>query len=117
MVSDDSAFQVEESPELSFRVLGDTSASGPVMAFFVSAVFWLFIGTVFGLIASLKFNFPDWLGSIPALTFGRVRPAHLNAVIYGWASMAIAGCYIWLTARLCRTEVGWPRLLYISVFL
>ncbi|MBI2487960.1 MAG: cbb3-type cytochrome c oxidase subunit I [Deltaproteobacteria bacterium] len=117
MNSDQETFNINESPELTSRVLTDASASGPVIAFFTSAVFWLLIGTVFGLIASIKFNFPDWLGSIPALTFGRVRPAHLNAVIYGWASMAIAGCYVWLTARLCRTEVGWPRLLYISVLL
>jgi cytochrome c oxidase cbb3-type subunit 1 len=115
--SDHSNTSTDESPELSFRVLSDASTSGPVIAFFISAVAWLLIGTVFGLIASLKFNFPDWLGSYPALTFGRVRPAHLNTVIYGWASMALAGCYIWLTARLCRTEIRWPRLLYISVII
>jgi cytochrome c oxidase cbb3-type subunit 1 len=107
----------EEAPELSFRVLSDDSAAGPVLAFFSSAVVWLLVGTVFGLTASLKFNFPDWLGSYPALTFGRVRPAHLNSVIYGWASLALAGCYIWLTARLCRTEVYWRKLLYISAIL
>jgi cytochrome c oxidase cbb3-type subunit 1 len=117
MGSDDSAIQIEESPELSFRVLSDISASGPVIVFFISAVLWLLIGTIFGLIASFKFNFPDWLGSSPALTFGRVRPAHLNAVIYGWSSLAIAGCYVWLTARLCRTEVAWPKLLYLSAVL
>lgn len=117
MNSDQGTFNINESPELPSRVLTDASASGPVIVFFVSAVFWLLIGTVFGLIASIKFNFPDWLGSIPALTFGRVRPAHLNAVIYGWASMSIAGCYVWLTARLCRTEVAWPKFLYISALL
>ncbi len=108
---------IAESPELSARVLSDISVSGPVLAFFTSAVAWLLIGTVFGLTASLKFNFPDWLGSFPALTFGRVRPAHLNAVIYGWASLASAGCAIWLTVRLCQVELHWRRLLYASVFL
>lgn len=110
-------FHAGESPELSSRVLSDTSASGPVLVFFASAVVWLLVGTVFGLIASIKFNLPDFLGSIPALTFGRVRPVHLNTVVYGWASMAIAGCYVWLNARLCRTEVHWRRLLYISALL
>ncbi len=117
MNPDQETFNINESPELSSRILADASVSGPVIAFFTSAVFWLLIGTVFGLIASIKFNFPDWLGATPALTFGRVRPAHLNAVIYGWASMSIAGCYIWLTARLCRTEVVWPKFLYISALL
>ena len=109
--------RIDESPELSFRVLSDASAAGSVLAFFTSAVVWLLVGTILGLIASLKFNFPDWLGSSPALTFGRVRPAHLNAVIYGWASLASAGCSIWLTVRLCHVEVHWRKLLYASVFL
>jgi len=117
MKSDHSIPGTEEAPELSYRILSDTSSSAPVIVFFTSAVVWLLVGTVFGLIASFKFNFPDWLGNIPALTFGRVRPAHLNSVIYGWASLGIAGLYVWLTARLCQTEVHWRRLLYISAIL
>ncbi len=107
----------EEAPELSYRILSDTSSSDPVIVFFTSAVVWLLVGTVFGLIASFKFNFPDWLGNTPVLTFGRVRPAHLNSVVYGWASLGIAGIYVWLTARLCQTEVHWRRLLYVSATL
>ena len=117
MSPDRNPFNIEESPELSSRVLSDISASGPVLAFFTSAVAWLLVGTVFGLIASLKFNLPDWLGSFPALTFGRVRPVHLNTIMYGWVSLASAGCSIWLTVRLCRVEVHWRNLLYPSVFL
>lgn len=92
----------------------DISAAGPVVLFLASGVFWLLVGTLFGLTASLKFNLPDWLGDIPALTFGRVRPAHLNTMVYGWASMAGAGMVVWLTARLCRMRVQWPSLLWIS---
>ena len=46
---------------------------------------------MFGLIASLKMHLPDWLVGEAVLTFGRVRPAHLNVVAYGWASMAGRG--------------------------
>jgi cytochrome c oxidase cbb3-type subunit 1 len=117
MSPDSDISKVEESPELSSRVTSDESVSAPVLVFFSSSILWLFVGTILGLTTALKFSFPDWLGSIPALTFGRIRPAHLNAVVYGWSSMAIAACYIWLTARLCNTEIHWRRLLYISAIL
>ncbi len=107
----------KQSPELSIRALSDSSVSKPVILFFTTSIIWLLLGTVFGVIASLKFNYPEFLGSVPELTFGRMRPAHLNAVIYGWASLALAGCYIWLTARLCRTEIRWRKLLYYSAIL
>lgn len=107
----------QTSPELSFRARSDNSVARPVILFFISGVVWLLIGTIFGVITSIKFHYPEFLGTIPELTFGRVRPVHLNTVIYGWSSLALAGCYVWLTARLCKTEVRWKRLLYISVVL
>lgn len=117
MVENQEDLKSKASPELSFRALSDSSVSRPVILFFISGVVWLLIGTIFGVIASIKFHYPQFLDSIPELTFGRVRPVHLNTVIYGWSSLALAGCYIWLTARLCKTEIRWKRLLYISVVL
>jgi len=54
---------------------------------------------------------PDFLAGIDFLTWGRIRPAHVNASIYGWASMAGMGTAIWLMARLCRTTLRHPLLL------
>ncbi|MEK7408581.1 MAG: cbb3-type cytochrome c oxidase subunit I [Acidobacteriota bacterium] len=90
---------------VSLRSHMDERAALPVLLFFTSAVFWLVAASVFGLASSIKFDLPDWLGSIPALTFGRLRPAHLNAAAYGWASLAAAGCVVWLTSRLCLAPV------------
>ena len=54
---------------------------------------------------------PDFLSGTAFLTWGRIRPAHLNALIYGWGSMAGMGTAIWLMARLCRTTLRHPLLL------
>ncbi len=109
---------LEQSPELvSLRRVLDESAAVPVLLFFATGVLWLLAGTVFGLLTSLKFDMPDWLAAIPALTFGRLRPAHLNAVNYGWASLAGAGCLLWLTSRLCMTPVRLRGGLIASVIL
>ena len=97
--------ETSESLEANWRRLVDRSTRGPVIAFIASATAWLIVGSLLALIASLKFQFPDWLVQQPWLTFGRVRPAHLNTVIYGWISMAGIGVGTWLWARLLKTKL------------
>lgn len=89
----------------------DASCRTPVMAFFVSGVFWLLVGSALALLASWKMHSPEFLADWAWLTFGRVRPAHLSVVAYGWASMAGIGALLWLEARLCRVRLPWPGLL------
>jgi cytochrome c oxidase cbb3-type subunit I len=88
----------------------DRSSRFPVLLGFLLSILWLLEGTVLGDIASFKFDWPDFLGAQEYLTFGRVRPAHLNAMVYGWASTAMFSISLWLMPRLCRTELRWPGL-------
>ena len=60
---------------------------------------------------SFKMHAPDMFSNMSYLTWGRVRPAHMNIMVYGWASMAGMGTAIWLMARLCRTVLRHPLLL------
>lgn len=99
------------------RIQIDDSARTPTVFYFIGAVAWLLIGTIFGVATALKFTLPDWLGTIPALTFGRIRPAHLNTIMYGWASLAGAGMIVWLTSRLCRVPLQWGWLHYVAAIL
>jgi cytochrome c oxidase cbb3-type subunit 1 len=80
----------------------DRSLRGPVLFFFGSAIAWLLLGSVLGMLAALKMTHVRLLDGQDWLTFGRVRPAHLNIVIYGWASAVGIGVGIWLMGRLCR---------------
>lgn len=89
----------------------DASCRVPVLIFFGTAIFWLLVGTGLALIASIKLHSPHFLSDWSFLTFGRVRPAHLNAVIYGWASAAALGVAIWLMARLCRVPLRNQKLI------
>ncbi|HHN73691.1 MAG TPA: hypothetical protein ENK10_00525 [Acidobacteria bacterium] len=83
----------------------DLSSRGPVTAFIYSAVAWLCLGSLYGLVVSLKFHFPDLISDTAWLTFGRLRPLHLNTVAYGWLSMAGLGVALWLLPRLLRTHL------------
>lgn len=95
----------------------DESCRVPVLLFFGSAIFWLLLGTAFAFIASVKFHHVQFLTESALTTFGRIRPAHLDTVIYGWGSMAGIGTAIWLMARLCRKKVRNPFILSIGVIL
>ena len=93
------------------RALIDASTRIPVLMFYTSAIVWLLIGTVLAMMTSIKMHSPDLLANVGFLTWGRLRPAHVNVMIYGWASMAAMGTAIWLMARLCRTVLRHPLLL------
>ncbi|OFZ53805.1 MAG: hypothetical protein A2428_05470 [Bdellovibrionales bacterium RIFOXYC1_FULL_54_43] len=95
----------------------DVSARWPCVAFLVSGIFWLLIGSAFAFISSYKLHSPEFLGSIPWLTFGRVRTAHLNSVIYGFSSMAGIGTLLWLVTRLSRAPLQGVGGLLISAIL
>ncbi|MDQ6766089.1 MAG: cbb3-type cytochrome c oxidase subunit I, partial [Verrucomicrobiota bacterium] len=93
------------------RALIDASTRVPVLMFYTSAIVWLLIGTLLAALTSFKLHMPDLLGGVSFLTWGRVRPAHMNTMLFGWASMAGIGTSIWLMARLSRTTLRHPLLL------
>jgi cytochrome c oxidase cbb3-type subunit 1 len=93
------------------RALIDASTRVPVLMFYTSAVAWLLLGTVLAGFTSFKLHSPDLLSNVPVLTWGRIRPAHVNVMLYGWASMVGIGTAIWLMARLCRTTLRHPLLI------
>src|SRR5437660_2362208 len=93
------------------RALIDASTRVPVLMFYTSAMVWLLIGTLLAGFVSIKLHAPDMFSNVSFLTWGRVRPAHMNVMVFGWASMAGMGTAIWLMARLCRTVLRHPLLL------
>lgn len=109
-------------PDAVERAAIDRSCRVPVLFFFGSGLFWLLVGTFFALVASMKLHDPEFMthaplpesGTIPSaiamkdaapLTFGRFRAAHLNSVVYGFASSVGIGVGVWLMARLCRVRI------------
>jgi cytochrome c oxidase cbb3-type subunit 1 len=87
----------------------DVSGRRTVLLMAALAAFWLVLGSVFGLVASLKLHVPDWLAAYAPLTFGRVRTMHLNLVAYGWLSMAGIAAALWIVPRIFHTPLRHPR--------
>ncbi len=102
-------------PEIvSERARIDESCAVPCLVWFASSLFWLLVATVFGLVASLKLHIPGMHAEQAWLTFGRIRPVHLNLVAYGWGAMAAIGVMLWLMARLSRVPLRWPAALVFA---
>ncbi|NDP59891.1 MAG: hypothetical protein GZ090_11100, partial [Oxalobacteraceae bacterium] len=91
--------------EEEIRSRADRSTSLVVGVCLTLAVMWLVLASLAGLISSIKLHSPDWLVQYAWLTFGRIRPIHLNLVAYGWCSLAGIGVAIWLIPRLLKTEL------------
>ena len=76
------------------------------MLIFLSSAGWLLASSALGMIATLKFHSPNILACCEYLTYGRVHPAALNALVYGFAMQAGLGVGLWLLCRLGRTPLA-----------
>lgn len=86
------------------------------------ALIWLTIFPLVGVLISMKFHNPGFLDGIPWLTFGRMRPVHVNGVIFGSFSTAFLGLVYYLVPRLCGIRMykeawGWWLLWLWNAFL
>jgi len=74
------------------------------MFFLTSGAAWLAVSILLGVIASAKVHNPGFMSDCPWMTYGRVFPAHVNVLVYGWGMQAAFAVIIWLMARLSRKE-------------
>ena len=70
---------------------------------------WLLFFPTVGVIVSTKFNYPEFLGDLPWLTFGRLRPIHVNGVIWGAFSTLFIGLCHYVVPRLCGVRLWKER--------
>jgi len=88
----------------------DASCRWPLLLLFTSGILWLVLGTVLALIAAIKLHKGDFLADTSWLTLGRIRPASMNAVLYGFSSQVGIGVALWLMCRLGHVKLAfqWP---------
>ena len=92
----------------------DASCRWPVLLFFGCGLLWLLLGTLLAIVTSWKLHNPELMSNYGWLTFGRVRPAHLNTVVYGFATETAIGVALWLMCRLCRTPLLYQWIIMLA---
>jgi len=84
---------------------------------FLMSVLWFPFFAAFGFILAIKFFLPDFIGDTSWFTFGVVRPAHTNGVLFGFISSGLLGVMLWIVPRLCATQLYRPRLAMLAAIL
>src|SRR5437867_891599 len=92
----------------------DHSCRLPLFALFGGAAQWLALGSIFGLLASLRFHTPAMFADHAWLSYGRVFPASQFLLVYGFCIPAGLGVGLWLLARLGRVELANPFLFTVG---
>jgi cytochrome c oxidase cbb3-type subunit 1 len=83
----------------------DASARYPVLLFLLKGAGWLAIGLLLLVIASIKFHGPGFLSGSAWLGLGRIKPAALNCLVYGFAAQFGFALMLWQLCRLGRTRL------------
>lgn len=71
---------------------------------YTSVVFFL-VTILVGFIMATRFLFPDFLGGVSWLSFGRIRPIHTNGVLFGWLLAANMGLSFYVVPRLAGVKL------------
>jgi cytochrome c oxidase cbb3-type subunit 1 len=85
--------------------------------FCITSGFWMMFATLMGLLSATKLIAPDWLGSFGWLVFGRIRPIHVNLVLFGFVTPGLLASAFYFTPRLLRTNLYSEKLGIATVLL
>ena len=75
---------------------------------------WFPFFTSLGLILAIKFFYPTFLSDAFWLTFGRVRPAHVDGVLFGFLSSGLIAAMFYIVPRLCNSPLYKPKLAMVN---
>ena len=74
-----------------------------------SAVVWLTVVDGFGMILAMELVSPNLFGGIPWLLYSRIRPLHVNGVIFAWLTMMYWGAAFYMLPRLLGLRSMWSE--------
>lgn len=78
-----------------------------------SSIFWLTVVDTFGLILATELISPNVFAGVPILVFSRIRPLHVNGVIFPWLSMMYWGMIFYVLPRLTGLRSMWSERLAV----
>ena len=74
-----------------------------------SSIFWLTFVDLVGLTMATELVTPNLFGGVPWLLFSRIRPIHVNGVIFAWLSSMYFGGIFYVLPRLTGRERMWSE--------
>jgi cytochrome c oxidase cbb3-type subunit 1/cytochrome c oxidase cbb3-type subunit I/II len=75
------------------------------IAFGLTSAFWFALATSMGMMAAGYLIAPDFMANIGWLQFGRIRPIHVNLVLFGFVTPGLLAAAFYYVPKLCRTRL------------
>ena len=75
-----------------------------------SGIFYLCLFGILGVITAIKFMVPDLFWGINWMSWGRIRPAHVQGMIFGWLVPCDIALFYYMIPRLCGTKLFSERI-------
>jgi cytochrome c oxidase cbb3-type subunit I/II len=91
-------------------LLSHEGADSVTKIWFYFSMLWFPIFATFGFIMAIKFFVPTFLADSAWLTFGRIRPAHVNGLLFGFLSSGLIGIMYYVVPRLCNACLFKPKI-------
>jgi len=88
-----------------------------VKGFIISALVWGIAAMLVGVIIAFQMVYPELNLGLPYTSFGRLRPLHTNAAIFGFALSVIFATAYHSVQRLCRVRMFSDTLSKLHLFL
>jgi len=76
-----------------------------VKLFLSATILWGIVGMLVGLLVAFLFMFPNYLGNISWLSFGRLRPLHTNSIIFAFVGNGFFAGMYYSMQRLLKTRM------------
>ena len=97
--------------ETSLMESANTTAKG----FALTSAFWMMVATFYGLLGATELVAPDLTANIGGIVFGRVRPTHVNLVLFGFVTPGLLSAAFYFIPRLLRTRLFSEKLGLLTV--
>jgi cytochrome c oxidase cbb3-type subunit I len=75
------------------------------IAFGLTSAFWFAVATSYGLLGATQLIAPDMTANIGPIVFGRVRPTHINLVLFGFVTPGLLSAAFYYIPRLLGTPL------------
>ena len=83
---------------------------------YISIAWLLYLILGAGLLVAIKFSYPDFLSSYPALTWGRLRFVHTQTVAYGWFINLFLAAIYYMVPKLTERPLPSGTLAWFTLF-
>lgn len=82
----------------------------------LSGAVWFLVGVLLGIVMSNELIMPNLFAGVAPLVFSRLRPTHVNIMLFGFLSTAFWGAWYFMVPRLCKTPLQSNRAANILLF-